>query len=969
MATVKSRKEIESGLNKEQLEAVGHGEGPCLIIAGAGTGKTRVVTHRIAHLIERGVNPSRILALTFTDKAATEMEERVDRLVPYGYSTVWISTFHSFGDRVLRDNALSIGLVPDFKVLNIAECAIFLKGHLYEFPLDYYRPSGDPTRYLSSFIRFVARLKDEDISPEDYMEYVERLEKSDALSDYKKEQRELALAYSKYRELMAKNGYVDFGDQVFLTLKLFRTRPNILKRYQEKFAYILADEFQDTNYAQFELLKLLAKEERNITVVADDDQSIYKFRGAAISNVLNFSEGFPDAKDITLVRNYRSIQPILDYSYRLITHNNPDRLEVKRGIDKRLISARAFTPCAGGGVKHLHFGAVTDEAEFVAKTILDENSRNGGRPYRDFAVLVRANSDAGPFLKALANRQIKYRFSGSSGLYSRQEIRLLISLLNVISDHTDNLNMFHLASSPPYSLTAEDLTPCNNLAKRRHRSLVNVMKDIANGECASLELTEEGVNKIKRLVSDTNRLSELSLSCPTAKILYLFLTETGYLTELSQKQTEESEEKVRNIARFFELVVDIEETLSIKNVHAFAEHLKLLMEAGDDPSTHEPDMDEDCVHVLTVHKSKGLEFPVVFMVGLASDRFPRRGRKEEIEVPTELVKDILPSGDFHLEEERRLFYVGMTRAMDCLYLTSASNYGGVRAKKISRFVLEAMDMPQAETVKKDPKEVIERFAPVIKPEGKPAALPEDSVLHMSYYQIDDYLTCPLKYRYVHILKIPLLPHHTIMYGKAIHDAISHYLRVKTAKKGMDEGELLQVFRSSWRSEGFISKEHEEKRFEEGRGALRRFLEREKAGGINPVSIERDFSVDLGKDIIRGRWDVIEEREGEPYIIDFKTSDVRDKKRADKRAKDSLQLKLYALSYLRHMGRMPAGCELYFVDSGVIGEAKFDDSDINGTLELIDGVSEGIRKRDFSARPAYINCNWCAFNNICPAKAT
>src|SRR3989304_4540160 len=364
----------ESPLNPEQLAAVTHGDGPLLIIAGAGTGKTKVITHRIAHLIEKGVNPNQILALTFTEKAAGEMEERVDRLVPYGYSNVWISTFHSFGDRVLRDNVLEIGLTPDFKVLSEAERIIFLKEHLFELPLNYYRPLGNPTRYLSAITGLISRLKDEDVGVDEYRKYAEDLKKSGVRSQELEpetiQQDELAKTYAKYQELMARNGYLDFGDQVVLPLKLFRARPHILKRYQEKFQYILVDEFQDTNYAQFQLVRLLSERHKNITVVGDDDQSIYKFRGAAISNVLGFQKIYPDAKLITLTKNYRSCQPILDSAYRLISHNNPDRLEIKSGIDKRLTSvASGQWRVSSGQVKHLHFDTITKEEETVAGMI------------------------------------------------------------------------------------------------------------------------------------------------------------------------------------------------------------------------------------------------------------------------------------------------------------------------------------------------------------------------------------------------------------------------------------------------------------------------------------------------------------------------------------------------------------------------------------------------------------------------
>jgi DNA helicase-2/ATP-dependent DNA helicase PcrA len=951
MKTSSALKETDE-LNKEQRRAVEHGEGPLLIIAGAGTGKTKVITHRIARLIEKGVKPDSILALTFTEKAAGEMEERVDMLVPYGYSSVWISTFHAFGDRILRDNALSVGLTPDFKVLGEPQCVIFLRENLFSLPLERFRPLGDPTRYISALVKFIARLKDEAITVDEYRSYCESLKVSaDTTQDYILEQTELAASYAAYSELMAKKGFIDFADQVAAAVELFRSRPAALRRYREKFSYILVDEFQDTNYAQFELIKLLTQDRRNLTVVADDDQSIYKFRGAAISNVLNFKKFYPEAAEVTLTQNYRSAQPILDAAYRLITHNNPDRLEVKCGINKKLLSVAG----RAGFVRHIEFDVATLESDWVAKTI-EEKIATGRKP-GDFAILVRANSDARPFLLSLFRRGIPYRFSGGSGLYSREEISLLISFLRAVTDHTDNFSHFDLSTSPIYGLKDTEIIPCHNAARRSNRTLLSVMKEPGN----VLDIAPEGIGRIKKFVQDIDRYSDMSLRSSPARIIYAFLTESGHIAALTKEGGADAEEKIRNIAKFFDIVTEMEETLSIRNVHSFVEHLNLLRECGDDPAPAEPDFDEDCVHVLTVHKAKGLEFPVVFMVGLAGDRFPRRDRREELPMPVELIKDTLPSGDFHLEEERRLFYVGMTRAMEELYLTNARDCGGKRLKKISRFIVEAVDVPRAEPLKIDPVEAVLRHgaAPVEKRPVEP--LPPETELRLSHYQIDDYLTCPRKYHYAHVLRFPLLPHHSITYGKAAHDALAFYFRKKMEGIRVAEDEVVYAFKNSWRSEGFISREHEEKRFAVGVEALKRFIEGEN---IVPACVERDFAFTLGADIVRGRWDLIEERDGGPCIIDFKTSDVRDKKKADERAYGSVQLRLYSLGYYKNFGRLPASCELHFVESRVVGEAAFDNTVMEETAKTVEEASAGIRKREFGARPRYMNCNYCPFNGIC-----
>lgn len=290
--------QVVADLNDEQRAAVTHEQGPLLIVAGAGTGKTTVITRRIAWLIAaKQARPSQILALTFTEKAAAEMEGRIDQLVPYGYTDIVISTFHAFGDRVLRDHALELGLPPDFRVLSRPEQVIFLRERLFELSLEYYRPLGDPTRYIDALIALFSRAKDEDVSPEEYRVYAQRLAADAAahpedsvLQDEARKQMELTRAYEGYQEMLAREGLVDFGDLITLPLRLFRQRAQVLARYQERFSHILVDEFQDTNYAQFELVKLLAGRERNVTVVGDDDQAIFKFRGASISNILGFTE-------------------------------------------------------------------------------------------------------------------------------------------------------------------------------------------------------------------------------------------------------------------------------------------------------------------------------------------------------------------------------------------------------------------------------------------------------------------------------------------------------------------------------------------------------------------------------------------------------------------------------------------------------------------------------------------------------
>ena len=676
-------------LKDTQREAVTHDAGPLLIIAGAGTGKTTVITRRIAWLIaQKKARPEEILALTFTDKAAAEMEERVDTLVPYGYADVEIATFHAFGDRLLREHALELGLQPDFRVLNRAEQVIFLRDRLFQLPLERYRPLGDPTRHIRALITLISRCKDEDVSPEEYAAHAERLvalaraaPDDEELRERAAQQLELARTYAKYQELMAASGAIDFGDQIVHALRLLRSRPHVLAGLQRKFRHILVDEFQDTNWAQFEIVKLLGARHTNVACVADDDQSIYKWRGAAISNVLGFLERYPKARQVVLTENYRSHQRILDSAYRLIKHNDPDRLEVKYGISKHLTAVKQAT---GPEPQHRHFETATQEADAVARLIA-ERVADGAWRYDDVAILVRSNADAEQFLRSLNLRGIPWTFSGNAGLYGRPEIRLLIAFLRAVAHPDDSVSVHYLASSDLYQVPIVDLTRCSTYADRRHRWLFDVFRTVETIRELRDEVDDEGREAVRRLVADLTRYMELAREMPTGELLYQFLVDSGWLARMSKAATARDEAEVQNISKFFRRVQDASKALRYDNVREFVTHLDALIDAGEDPAVAEAEVETPAVRVLTVHKAKGLEFPVVFLVTLVQDKFPLRGRKDAFELPVELIKETLPSGDFHKQEERRLFYVGMTRAKRELHLTSARDYGGTRERKVSQF--------------------------------------------------------------------------------------------------------------------------------------------------------------------------------------------------------------------------------------------------------------------------------------------
>jgi DNA helicase-2/ATP-dependent DNA helicase PcrA len=396
------------------------------------------------------------------------------------------------------------------------------------------------------------------------------------------------------------------------------------------------------------------------------------------------------------------------------------------------------------------------------------------------------------------------------------------------------------------------------------------------------------------------------------------------------------------------------------------------MEAGEDPAVVEADTETPAVHVLTVHKAKGLEFPVVFLVGLAQGKFPLQRRGEALDMPAELVKYPLPGGDFHLREERRLFYVGMTRARRELFLTGARDYGGARDRKVSQFVLEALDLPK-EATRPSPARAIEeiqRFAPPAEGLGGDLAplAPEQELL-LSHRQVDDYETCPLKYRYIHLLRVPILRHHTVVYGNTIHKVVEYYLVRRAAGNFTPLADLLAVYEREWENQGFLTWEHEEARKAAGRTALTRFWHDEETDGTPPTHVEKDFGFTVGFNRVRGRFDRVDEDLLGATIIDYKTSEVTKQRDADRRVRTSLQLKMYALAWQVMTGVLPQRVELRFIESRVVGRHVPTAADLEEASAKVNDVAAGIRARRFEATPSAHVCRYCAYNQVCPFTAT
>jgi DNA helicase-2/ATP-dependent DNA helicase PcrA len=979
MATTPLEKRI---LNAEQQQAVEFGDGPLMIIAGAGTGKTTVVTQRINHLITSGrAKPEEILALTFTEKASREMEERTDAILPYGYTQMWISTFHRFCDRILRSEAIHIGLNPAYKLLTEADATMLLRRHLFSFDLEYFRPLGNPTKFIGGMLTHFSRLKDEDVTPKQYMDWVKKKTKKtkNPTEEEKLEiqkYKELASVYKAYEDIKVQEGVMDFSDLISNTLYLFRVRKNILKEYQSRFKYILVDEFQDTNVAQNELVLLLCDKKQNITVVCDDDQSIYKFRGAAVSNVLSFRKHFPKANLIVLSKNYRSTQEILDASYKLIQYNNPDRLEVKEGIDKRLLSQRSVK---GELPKLLYVDRVEDEADEVAKKIKSlAGPQNGKTKYswKDITILVRANNHAEPFVRALTRHGVPFQFLGPGQLFRQPEVKDLIAYLEVLKNFDDAVALFRVFSMEYFGLSARDLSAVANFSKKQNISLfesAEIYSGIRSFEGTLPSIGEDTKEALRKIISMVHKHLGLITKESGGQLLYYFLEETGMLKSILDYKVPIDERKAINISKFFSKLKTYEVEHEDASVGAILEWILLSMELGESPLANDTDWNgNDAVNILTVHGAKGLEFPIVFLVNLVSQRFPSTERREQIPIPEELIKEELPTGDFHTEEERRLFYVGMTRARDMLYVTAANFYGeGKREKKLSPFISEALGEHIIKTdVKIDPQLSLLEW----KKEPMPVQAPEKKVkiTYLSYSQIESFKLCPLHYKLRYIVGIPTPQTPALSFGTTMHLVMRQMYEKVAAKEKVTIAWAHEALAKNWLREGYTSKSYEDEMKKRGERYLEDYIKSQYQPDAQVLSLEQPFTIPIvsGDRSIRigGKIDRIDATpNGGIEIVDYKTGRIPTKREVD----NNLQLSMYAMAASEIQGSMfqrsaeQITLTLYYFDTQEkISTTRTKDQLMLEKAKIIE-VAQQIESSDFSCSGNQL-CARCEYQLFCNA---
>ena len=628
-------------LNREQQEAVLHVDGPLLILAGAGSGKTRVLTYRIAHLIDEcGVNPWNILAITFTNKAAGEMRERVDKIVGYGSESIWVSTFHSTCVRILRRYIDRLGYDTNFTIYDTEDQKTVMKSVCQKLQLD------SKLYKERMLLNVISHAKDEYISPNEFL--------LEAKGDFRQEK--IAQAYVEYQKELKKNNALDFDDLLVKTVELFQSCPDVLEYYQNRFRYIMVDEYQDTNTVQFKFISTLARQYRNLCVVGDDDQSIYKFRGANIRNILDFEKVFPDAKVVKLEQNYRSTQNILNAANGVIANN--------RGRKEKALWTENEQ---GEPILFQQFQNGYEEAEYVSGEI-SKKVRKGEAEYQDFAVLYRTNAQSRLFEEKFLYANIPYKIVGGVNFYSRKEIKDILAYLKTIDNGKDDLAVRRIINVPKRGIGNVTLAKVQAYADSRDISFFEALEEA--GEIPGLGKAALKIQPFVHLIHEM-RLSLADMSMQD--LIQAILDKTGYAEDLKNEDTDESEARLENIDEFINKAVTYEEGAEEPNLSGFLEEVALV---ADIDSVEDGD---NRVLLMTLHSAKGLEFPYVYLAGMEDGLFPSY-MSIAADDPTE-----------EIEEERRLCYVGITRSMKELTITCARCRmvrGETQYNNVSRFVRE-----------------------------------------------------------------------------------------------------------------------------------------------------------------------------------------------------------------------------------------------------------------------------------------
>lgn len=926
----------EVRLNDNQKAAVDHTDGPLLVVAGAGTGKTRVIVERIVRLIDNGVDRDQILALTFTEKAAAEMLDRVAERLSESYGVeIAIHTFNAFGQLLLQEFAVEIGLSSSLKLIGDDGKVVFLRERLDELDLDYFAPVSKPDTHLATIAGYFSELKQQLVTPERYLKFAEKLPAADEADRLeRKKHLELAKAYGHYIDAMKANNTIDYDDQIFLLINLLEARPNVAKILRQRYKYIMIDEFQDTNPMQSRLIDLLAGDDKNVFVVGDDDQAIYGWRGATLANILEFTKRYPKAKEITLIDNYRSTQPILDAAWRLIQNNNPDRLEHLNRLNKRLRADRK------GGVPPAvrKFSRLEAELSWVGEDVI-KRLKDGYEPGQ-IAILARSRRIVARMHDVLSSSGIEHVTAGlGEDLYEQPAIRMMVEALQAIWQPSNDTALYHTLSGRLFRCPIQEMSSSAHKARSEKTPLIDIL------EQSSEPAVTAAVKQIRLWHEQIHDLTVRSAS-------YRILTDSGLKDRLylAAKDDPAAAREVYALGQWFATLVDFERITITPSVNSYLENFAVLRAEGEELVDDTVNLSPDLPAVMTVHKAKGLEWKLVYVVDCSASSFPYLAGGKSLKLPDEL--KMQSAADDRLNEERRLMYVAATRARDELILTYAERSRSDTIRNPSRFIEEMGLEEQSASEQEAPVSILEEPGLPTDSEaiGLPSSMIEGELINLSVSQADDYLRCPLNFYYRHVLGVPEVPGPQTAVGNLFHAAIQDINTAKLSGKRLpDKTQLTARIENDWPTVGYSSKIQRERALSHGVTAFDALYDRLAAESV-PVAVEERFRVRIpdSKLILRGRVDVVMPTENGIEIRDYKTStSVSDRASAKEKAAKNQQLTMYALAWRLMHDEMPALISLDFVQTGYLGQARKQARSLDSMEEKLKQAAEAILRGEFA----------------------
>ncbi len=930
--------DILEGLNPEQLAAVNHVDGPLLVVAGAGTGKTQVITRRIAALIEGGhAGPMEVLALTFTEKAAREMADRLYDLVGGQAFQVPVMTFNAFGAELLGRYAHHIGRSIRGGLINSTQKSLLLKQHLTDIKYQYYGPQADPYGFVEQVVGYIERLQNTGITAASYRQFVDGLKPTETWHAQDiAEQQDLAALYDRYEQIKHDTGTYDYYDQLAIPLEVLRQRPNLAERLRQQYRYVLVDEYQDTSPVQDALLRLLVPAGGNIFAVGDDDQAIYGFRGADITNILSFSEHFKVKQAAALVQNYRSGQPILDAAYRLIRHNDPDRLEVQLGLNKQL---KAQTN--EGSVVYVPYQSPAEEQAGVVADVA--RRLDAGEPAASLAVLARSNALLRTYAKALRARQIPFSLSTSVNIFEQRELINLWYLLEWLGGRANDEAIAHVVMGPFMGWSAANYRVVALAAKEQLSSAEVILRNLADSD-----------NEAARVVARLDEWRQWAAELPISQLAYRLVFETGLKDSLVAEGSSRVQRVFEDLHLLLSQMADYEVVATDTTLAGY------LANFPKPPVLETTELlgEVEGVQLLTVHAAKGLEFDTVYVVNVTARSWAEQSGGTGPVIPAEL----LPAAKLPPEhEQRRLMYVAVTRAKTSLVVSAPAQSAGGQRQSVSPLLAELLgELPPPNTDAKPASldqavQRLERFYP-LKADLPDRKLPfelADGWIELAVGALDSYRRCPHEFYLQHVLGIsqPFGPQ--LAFGVALHGAIQAYYEARLRGEKPVLAELQARLDEQWSERGYESRALAEAALERAHKTLAKFVEREDKLARQVLGSELKVVLEIpeAKLRLRGRIDAYFQTPEGVEIRDFKTGTKRDAEKLAAEAKDNFQLRTYALAYEEMTGQVPSQVTLDYVVSGIEGSAGLTARVLANHRAKLAELANRIRARDFAPAPA------------------